>query len=625
MASMNWEPLWISLGAATVATVIAFFLGVIAAYGMLNYRGRWKSLIESFFIAPMVLPPTVTGFLLLLLCGKNGPVGHVTAFFDFTIIFTWYAVVIAAVVVAFPLMYRTALGAFEQVNPSLLLVAQTLASSRWRVFLRIVLPLSFPGLIAGTTLTFARALGEFGATLMLAGNIPGQTQTVPMAIYFAVEAGDFNEAWFWAAVILTISGSGIVAANFWVGYYKNRTFGSPSQLESKETSSSVSKFTKPLLRQSLSCLDGSSDPASDNNPPRLNVAITKRLPQFHLDVFFSADQEALGLLGASGSGKSMILRCIAGLDTPNQGHIAINGVTVFDAKRNINIPSYRRKVGLLLQDYALFPHMTVAQNVGFGLHELPPDGRSHRIRKQLSLVQLEGFENRYPHQLSGGQQQRAALARALAMEPNILLLDEPFSALDSHLRNELEKQLIRILSSYAGPTLFVSHNLEEAYRVCQRLLVLERGTIAVAGAKQTIFDRPEKRSIAQLTGCKNYSAIQTITSHSLHAPDWNCTLSTAEAIAPSHAYVGIRAHHIIFWEEQYQSEIPANVFSAWVVWTSETPHRMTVYLKIGAPPAHAEDYHLQAEVFKDRWRQLQLKPMPWLIHLQPERLLLLQP
>lgn len=201
---IDLNPLWVSIKTATLATITTFIVGIAVAYWMLGYRGRWKSLIEGIFIAPLILPPTVVGFLLLLLFGKQGVLGKLTAQFDFTIVFTWYAAVITATVVSFPLMYKTALGAFEQVDPNLLQVAQTLGASNLSIFARVLLPLSIPGILAGTTLAFARSLGEFGATLMLAGNIPGQTQTVPMAIYFAVEAGAMNEAWLWVSLIVVI-------------------------------------------------------------------------------------------------------------------------------------------------------------------------------------------------------------------------------------------------------------------------------------------------------------------------------------------------------------------------------------------------------------------------------------
>jgi molybdate transport system permease protein len=353
----------------------------------------------------------------------------------------------------------------------------------------------------------------------------------------------------------------------------------------------------------------------------LTVSIYKRLPHYDLDVSFRVEGETLGLLGSSGSGKSMTLRCIAGMQTPNRGMIVMNNRTLYDSQRKINVPSRQRKVGFLFQNYALFPHLTVAENIAYGLNKLPRFVAQQRVREQLHAMQLIGLEDRYPHQLSGGQQQRVALARALVTEPDLLLLDEPFSALDTHLRSELEKQLIRTLSRYRGLTLFVSHNLEEAYRVCQKLVVLDQGKIIAAGDKQRIFDHPETLAVAQLTGCKNCSTLQRLNTYTLRAVDWHCTLQTIEPITHLHAYVGIRAHHISFFTT---ADDQPNTFPAWVVWISETPHRMTIYLKLGTPPVNADDYHLQAEVFKEKWDQLKDRPMPWLVHLNPARLHLLQ-
>lgn len=401
--------------------------------------------MEGLLIAPLILPPTVVGFLLLLLFGKNGFLGQFLSWGNFSIVFTWYAAVITATVVSFPLMYKTALGAFEQIDSSLLQVARTLGASEVRVLLQILLPLATPGLVAGITLSFARALGEFGATLMLAGNIPGQTQTMPMAIYFAVEAGDFREAWLWTVAIMSISLSGLMVVNF--------TAARRGQL----TVNSQATNNKQLITDNHS-------PITDNNC--LLVDIEKQLANFKLNVAFTAQQETLGILGGSGSGKSMTLRCLAGVETPTRGRIVLNGRTLFDADRQINLPCDQRRVSLVFQNYALFPHLTVAQNIAFGLQHLPKLLRQQQVTQQLALVKLQGLGDRFPHQISGGQQQRVALARALAIEPELLLLDEPFSALDTHLRNQMEQQLLATLSSYQGITLFVTHNLEEAYRLC---------------------------------------------------------------------------------------------------------------------------------------------------------------
>jgi molybdate ABC transporter permease protein len=287
------SPLWISLKTAGLAAIATFFTGIAAAYWMLGYRGRWKSVIEGIFVAPLILPPTVVGFLLLLLFGRNGPLGQVMAWFDFTIVFTWYAAVITATVVAFPLMYKTTLGAFEQVDTSLLQVAETLSASKGRIFWRILLPLSVPGILAGSTLSFARALGEFGATLMLAGNIPGQTQTIPMAIFFAVEAGAMNEAWLWVLVIMIISLSGIVLVNLWQTHYERKVQKSPlnvvegnEPLPGRDKTAAIPQ-TVTQTKSQFQLEQG------------LWVEIEKQLANFSLNTAFAVQQETLGVLGGA--------------------------------------------------------------------------------------------------------------------------------------------------------------------------------------------------------------------------------------------------------------------------------------------------------------------------------------
>lgn len=611
------SPLWISLKVALLGTTVTFFAGIAAAYGMLNYRGKGKSLIEGFFIAPLILPPTVVGFLLLLLLGKNGPLGQFLALLDQSVVFTWLGAVITATVVSFPLMYKTTLGAFEQIDLNLLSAARTLGSSEWQLFLRIMLPLAMPGLLAGVTLAFARALGEFGATLMLAGNIPGQTQTIPMAIYFAVEAGAMSEAWFWSILILCISLSGITIVSFWQNQQKQQIFSSfPQQNRKLETGDQYK--TRAIQSQKITPFH---DPPGHNRiQPSLDVEIQKQLSGFQLQVSFRADAAPLGILGGSGAGKSMILRCIAGVETPTQGRIVLNGKVLFDSERGINLPSCQRRVGYLFQNYALFPHLTVAQNIVFGLpHNLSQRLISQQLEAQLMALKLTELAHRYPHQLSGGQQQRVALARALAIQPEILLLDEPFSALDTYLRSQIEHEFISQLSHFPGVSIFVTHNLEEAYRICQNILALDQGAVIAQGNKQTIFEHPGTFGVAQLTGCKNFSRAIPQGTQQIEASDWGCTLSVIEPIPETLSFIGIRAHQIVFTSQPS----PENTFPCWLASMSETPHRVTLFLKLHAPSTHVEDYHLQAEVFKEKWATIKAQPFPWLIYLDPLRLILL--
>lgn len=212
---IDWSPLVISIKTAGIATLVTSIVGVLAAYFMANYKGKFKGIIDGLFTLPLVLPPTVVGFFLLLILGKNGYIGKFLIQFDINIIFSWWATVIASIVVAFPMMYRTTRAAFEQIDSNMISAARTLGLSEWKIFYKIAVPLAFPGIIAGIILSFARAMGEFGATLMIAGNIPGKTQTMPLAIFFAVEGGDMNKAIIWVMTITMISIAMILVLNYW--------------------------------------------------------------------------------------------------------------------------------------------------------------------------------------------------------------------------------------------------------------------------------------------------------------------------------------------------------------------------------------------------------------------------
>ncbi|WP_270505413.1 molybdate ABC transporter permease subunit [Paraclostridium sordellii] len=221
---MDISPLIISIKTALTSTIITFVFGILIAYKMTCYKGKYQSFIDTVLTLPLILPPTVVGFFLLIIIGKNGPIGILLENLDINLIFTWSATVISAAVVSFPIMYRTSRGAFEQIDEDMISAARTLGLSNKKIFLRIIIPLAYPGIISAIVLSFARALGEFGATLMIAGNIPGKTQTMPIAIFFAVESGDMNQAMLWVLIIIGIASSVIVLSNLTLNS-KQRKFG----------------------------------------------------------------------------------------------------------------------------------------------------------------------------------------------------------------------------------------------------------------------------------------------------------------------------------------------------------------------------------------------------------------
>lgn len=221
---MDISPLIISIKTSLVATLITFILGIIISYKIFWYKGRYESLIDTILTLPLVLPPTVVGFFILITIGKNGPVGMILKTIDINLIFTWTATVISAVIVSFPIMYRSLKSSFEQIDNNMIFAAKTLGLSEKEIFMKVMLPISYPGIIGAVILSFARAIGEFGATLMIAGNIPGKTQTMPIAIFFAVESGDMNKAMIWVMIIIGISAIVITISNF-ISKSRDKKFG----------------------------------------------------------------------------------------------------------------------------------------------------------------------------------------------------------------------------------------------------------------------------------------------------------------------------------------------------------------------------------------------------------------
>ena len=274
------------------------------------------------------------------------------------------------------------------------------------------------------------------------------------------------------------------------------------------------------------------------------VDIEKKLGSFHLKTSFEIENETLALLGASGCGKSMTLKCISGIEKPDKGKIVLDGVTLFDSEKNINLSPQNRHVGLMFQNYALFPNMTVLQNIYAGAkREKDPSKRKAAIQSVVSSFMLEEVLSYYPHQLSGGQQQRVALARILVSNPRIMLLDEPFSALDSHLRFQLEQSVREVIRTFGKSVILVSHDRDEAYRMSDRIAVMNNGKIEIYGDKKIVFDEPKTNASAILTGCKNISSIKHLDNNKIYAVDWGMELSVGNGFENA-SFVGIRMHYL---------------------------------------------------------------------------------
>lgn len=296
----------------------------------------------------------------------------------------------------------------------------------------------------------------------------------------------------------------------------------------------------------------------------LIVDIQKKLRDHSLKVSFEIDTTTLGILGASGCGKSMLLKCIAGIETPDSGRIQLGDHVLFDKEKGIDVPAQKRKVGLLFQQYALFPHLTVYKNLSSVTTDL------QLIQKLVHMFQLENVENSYPRQLSGGQKQRVALARMLASKPELLLLDEPFSALDTSLKEELQLELQNHLTGFNGNVLIVSHSLDELYRLCPNLGIMTKSGF-IQGMTTDLFKQPQTVEAARLTGCKNIYPIKRIDAHTLKIPGIEKPWTVAAEILKNCSYIGIRAHDLLLDDSH------VNLLTVQYVSSQQTPFEQNAW------------------------------------------------
>jgi molybdate transport system ATP-binding protein len=347
----------------------------------------------------------------------------------------------------------------------------------------------------------------------------------------------------------------------------------------------------------------------------LEVDIKKSWSDFKLDVRFKAGREILGFLGASGSGKSMTLKCIAGIVRPDEGVIILDGVPLFDSDKKLNVPPQQRKTGYMFQNAALFPNMTARQNIQCVVRNKPNrDQLLKKIEEFFEIMGLSGLGDRYPSQLSGGQQQRVALVRILMSSPSVLMLDEPFSALDSYLRWQLEQELGLILNDFGGTSLFVSHNRDEVYRLCHRVAVISSGSVVADGDKWELFQNPVSYDACLLTGCKNISSVHPVSADSVRADDWNLELDCGGKATGDIRYVGIRAHDIVLTGTPGLS----NTFEVEAVSTLRDTFSYILLLR---EKDSAAPKTLRLEMSREAYANL--GTLPKYVRLPPEKLLLL--
>jgi molybdate transport system ATP-binding protein len=353
----------------------------------------------------------------------------------------------------------------------------------------------------------------------------------------------------------------------------------------------------------------------------LEIAVRKTLPEFRLDVAFKLEQEIMAILGPSGCGKTMTLKCIAGLMVPDRGQIRLNQKILFDSKQNINLPARERRIGFLFQNYALFPHLTVGDNIAFAIRNLPARERKTRVEELLLRMHLQGLGHRYPAELSGGQQQRVALARALAPEPEVLLLDEPFSALDTIVKQQLEQELLDLQEYYQGHVLFVTHDLAEAYRLSSKMAVYEAGAVLQWGDRQSIIERPANKKVARLTGMENiFNATLSRTQGNqaelaVAGANWTLWTEIREEFEPGpRVSVAIRPEYVMIAADEDKNCIPAQL--------AECTEELSFFSYYFIPRQVEEPFSIKAWVPKTSGPRLNPGSV-YQIYLPPEKLVLI--
>ncbi len=416
LTETEWNAVLTSLKVATASVALGLPFAIGLGYFLARWRSPGKWIVETVVNLPLVLPPVATGVLLLLLMGRNGPLGRLLdELLGWRVVFTWYGAVAAGAIVSFPLMVRTIRVSFRSVDTRLEEAARSLGRSRLSTFYRVSLPLALRGIVAGSFLGFARTLGEFGATIMVAGNIPGQTQTIPPP---SIPCSRVRAGWAGAP------------ACYWCRSCWPASRWRPAK----------------------------SWNGDENAMSYLDFRASHRFPTgFRLHAEFETDQLVTALCGPSGSGKTTILEMIAGLKQPQRGRIEVGRKVVLDRQRRIMVPPERRRIGFVFQDRRLFPHLTVGGNLQFGQGPKDTPRNGIRFDRLVEVLDLGHLLKRYPRNLSGGEQQRVALGRALLIHPEFLLLDEPTAALDEPLRDRILDYIARVIGEWRIPTLIVSH------------------------------------------------------------------------------------------------------------------------------------------------------------------------
>jgi molybdate transport system permease protein len=476
------DALWVSVATASMATVVVTVLGVPLGYLLAHSRSRLATVVGVLVQLPLALPPLMSGILLVFLVGPYGPFGQL---FGGTLTDDMTGIVLAQIFVAAPFLVVAARASFAAVDPALEDVAATLGHGAASRALRVALPSAGRGVRAGMLLAWLRAFGEFGATVVLAYH----PYSLPVFVYVQFSSSGLDATTIPVAVTLVAAMVVLLLAEKW-----------PTRRHRRGT------VTLPQPR-----------PPAVATSPRLDFELIAKLGEFRVDVTHHGEGRHLALLGASGAGKSATLRMLAGLLRPESGSVQLDGVEVS------GLPAEQRGIGYLPQDSTLLPHLRVWEQITFGIGADPALGAYW-----LSRLKLDGLADRYPNQLSGGQGRRVAMARALVRQPAMLLLDEPFTGLDTPVRDELRRVLRTMQRETALTTVLVTHDPAEAALLADEVMLIEDGRVLQAGPTQSVLAHPATPHAARLLGIRNLGT-GTITDTGLRAGELHLPLADLPA------------------------------------------------------------------------------------------------
>jgi molybdate transport system permease protein len=563
------EALKLSLLVSFWALGLSLLLGVPLAWLLARVDFPGKALVRSLVLLPMVLPPTVGGVALLLAFGRRGVLGPwLESAFGITLPFHTSGAVVAATFVAMPFLVISLEGALGGLRPSYEETAASLGASPVRVFRTVTLPMVAPGLVAGAALTWARALGEFGATITFAGNLPGTTQTLPLQVYLLLqeqpEAATSVSLLLLAiamAVLIALRGRWSVGASVRPVGRRRPEYGSQDRTEGAEGAEGADR-TEP--------------PAADTDTSSPEIPADQATWSLHADVtgfnHLTLDAEpgtTIAVVGPNGAGKTTLLRALLGLTPRSHAALRLGGTDVTD------LPPHRRHVAWVPQDGALFPHLTALANTAYGLraHGVPRAQARRAALQWLNRLGVGHLAHRKPAQVSGGQAQRIALARALAARPRLLLLDEPLAALDQTTRAQVRHTLRTHLDGFGGVCLIVTHDPVEAVSLADRVLVLDEGRALQDAPPAEVTRHPRSPWVARMLGRNAWPGTATQSGLALHGGG---LLVVAEPLPAGTEALAIIAPEAVSVHRERPGGSPRNVWPGTIRELTATGSRLRV-------------------------------------------------